>query len=421
MVIKMKKQLVKFIVLIMIVIVICGLTGCSNKDEGEGAEKEKPAVAYVIGHTANAKWIDSTAPILQNTMIDCAENYGYASIIRVDGEPEIVVIEDLDIDEQYKNAAQERLKIDAYNKATNLLGIMDEIFAIYPEVDYLEGLRCAAASLQSIDESYTSRTIICCGSGLSTSGYMNFNSGLLNADPVVLVEMLKEREALPNLNGITVYWLGIGQTIEPQEKLTQKQIIQLESIWQTVIEASGGEFIPNDYITVESEIEQCDKLPTVSIVDIPSEQPIVFEPEILEGSISTVFEEPMILGESQIEFVGDEASYLYPEVALDTIRPIAECLIADESIKLLLIGSTAGDVTNEATIQLSQDRADAVKNSLVNLGVSEGRIISVGMACEDPWHIKNVGYEGTMASSNRKVVLIDADTELAQKIINEYN
>ena len=44
------------------------LTGCSNPDPS--AETSKPAVAYVISNTANSKPVDSSAPLIQDTMLD---------------------------------------------------------------------------------------------------------------------------------------------------------------------------------------------------------------------------------------------------------------------------------------------------------------------------------------------------------------
>jgi len=43
------------------------------------------------------------------------------------------------------------------------------------------------------------------------------------------------------------------------------------------------------------------------------------------------------------------------------------------------------------------------------------------MGASDPWHISGAGYDetvGSAASSNRKVVLIDANTELAQQLMS---
>lgn len=424
----MSKRGFKYIMLAIVVAVLmgltgCGLTGCGTMSAStDTTEPSKPAVAYMMANTACAKTVDSSAPIVQDTMVECAMNFGYSYIVRVDGSPELVSAESLDIDEQYKNASKERLSRDARNRATSLLAVLDGVSAVYPEVDYLEGLRCAGASLKSLDDSYTSRSIICCGTGLGTTGYLNFTNNLLSAEPEVIVEMLREREALPDLNDITVYWLGMGQVAAPQEKLTPKQVNNLENIWKAVVEASGGEFVPNEYITVSSETEQSAELPSVSTVEIPSDRPIVFEPEVLntaEEAVS-VFEDPVVLGESQVEFVGDEAIYLYPDEAVETIRPIAEYLLAHDTVNLLLIGSTAGDVTNDFTLHLSQDRADTVKSTLVELGVAAERITTVGMGSDDPWHIVGAGYDGPVASSNRKVVLIDASSELALEIVNNY-
>ena len=72
-------------------------------------------------------------------------------------------------------------------------------------------------------------------------------------------------------------------------------------------------------------------------------------------------------------------------------------------------------------LKLSQERADAVKNTLVELGVDASRITSVGMGSSDPWHIPNAGYDGAAASANRKVVLIDIRSTTAQTILEQLN
>lgn len=112
-------------------------------------------------------------------------------------------------------------------------------------------------------------------------------------------------------------------------KLTPKQSNNLTSIWKAVVEASGGEFVSNDYIAVSNDTNATDSLPSVSVVDIPSDTPIVFDSDVLDETDteeSNAFDEPVALEESQVQFVGDEAAYLNPEAALETIRPIADYL-----------------------------------------------------------------------------------------------
>ena len=121
---------IRKIVLFTIVTTLLTVTGCGDKKNTDTATSNKPAIAYIVANTANSKPVDSSAPIIQDTMIDCAENYGYSFIVRVDGEPELVSIENLDIDPQYKNAAKERLKRDATNKATNLLQVLEGVHAV---------------------------------------------------------------------------------------------------------------------------------------------------------------------------------------------------------------------------------------------------------------------------------------------------
>lgn len=414
---QMKKWMKAGLITAMAAVVFC-LSGCAGKEASTGGEESgKPAAAYVVANTANTKKVDSSAPLLQDTIGDCVRQYGYLVMIRVDGDPQAILVQDLDIPEKHKQASKERLEKDALSKTTNLLEVLGEISAVHPEVDYLEGLRCAASALNSLDDSYTSRTIILCGSGLSTSGYLNFQNNLLSgADPQTIVEMLKEREMLPDLSGIdTVYWLGMGEVEEPQEKLSPAQKKSLEAIWKAVIEEAGSELVENTYISVADEMEKPEQLPSVSTIDLPEEQPVFFDAdtELSENA----FQEPVILGEDQVQFVGDQAEYLHPDAAVETIRPIAEYLNTHKTVNLLLVGCTAGDITDDAMLRLSKDRAETVRKTLVEFGVPEERLTTVGMAAGDPWHIENAGYEGSAASANRKVVFLDASTSQAEDIL----
>lgn len=412
------RKIALFTVLCNVLMLIIGLTGCSLDNESD-AKPQKGAVSFVIANTACSQGLNFNNPLVQDTAYEVIRNFGYIDIINADACPYVMYSQSFDIDDRYKSASKEKLDMEARSKNNDLISAMQNIIADDPETDYLEALRIAARSLSSL-ENYDYKSIVVIGTGLSTSGVLNFQNNLLSSEASVIVELLKEKEEIPDFSGINVYWAQLGDVALPQKKLTAAQQNKLRDIYNGIIEAGGGTFIYNS--TIASPVNENVDYPKVTPIELPTDTPIVFEPNALQtAKDDKAFEEPKILNESQIEFVGDQAVYLYPDKAVENISPIAEYLKDYKSIQLLLIGSTAGDVTDERALSLSQERADAVKNTIVSLGVDSSRIITVGMGSDDPWHITNAGFEGAAASSNRKVVLLDTRSDTAQEIIKNYN
>ena len=408
----MKKVITLILTFALVITLSAVFTGCNKTEE----PIEKNAVCYVVANTANSQGLNLQSPLVQDTIYSTILNYGYISVVNADGVPEVVLAQSFDIDAKYKNASKDKLAMDARSKATNLINGMHNIVANDPEVDYIEALRLAVRSLSSL-EGFDSKRIVVLGTGLSTTGVIDFKNNLISAEPEVVVELLKEKSEIPNFADITVYWQQLGDVAAPQEALTTAQKNKLQKIYGLLVENSGGTFVYNDIMA--NPVNESVEYPSVTPVEFPEDTPIAFEADTLNIEDDKAFQEPQVLNESKVEFVADKSDYLYPDKAVENIRPVAEYLIQHKTVSLLLIGSTAGDLTNESTLKLSQDRAEAVKRTLVELGVEENRIITKGMGSSDPWHVPNVGYEGAAASSNRKVVLLDSRTATAQSIIEE--
>ena len=411
----MRKRFAALLTIICLAVSVVGLTGCGSQTSA-AEEGEMNAVCYAIAPTANSQGLNMSSPLVQDTIYDTILNYGYVSVVVVDGKSEMVAADSYDIDAQYKKASKSKLKTDARAKATNLITYMESQVANDAQVDYLEGLRMAVRSLSSL-EGYDSKTIVVIGTGLSTQGTLNFQNNLLSVEPEAVLDQLEEKDEIPDFTGITVVWQQMGDVASPQQDLSQTQRKRLQEIWGGIVERGGGTFVYNDIMAnpVDTEVTY----PAVDTVELPAETPVDFDVAMFDTGDESLLEEPVMLTEEQVSFVPDKAAYLDEDEAVATIQPIADYLLEHEQITILLAGTTAGDKDSDYTMTLSQKRADAVRSTLVQLGVSESRIVTVGLGSSDPWHVYGVGYEGNIASRNRKVVLLDASSDMAKEILCE--
>lgn len=407
----MKKIISIILMLACVITLVSTLAGCSGN--GVKAPAEKAAVCYVIANTANSKGLNFNSPLVQDTVYSTVRNYGFIAVVNADGKPEIVHAASYDLEDKYKSASKEKLDMDARSKATNIILSMQSIMADDPEVDYLESLRLAVRTLSSL-EGYDSKTIVLMGTGLSTTGVMNFSNNLISAEPEMVINLLNEKSEIPDFTGITVYSQQLGDVAAPQQELTSAQRIKLEKIYGGIVETGGGNFVYNEIIA--NPVDDTKQYPSVTPVKLPSDTPISFEKVAFEKE--NIFEEPVFLTEEKIGFVADKDVFLNPSESSETLRPVAEYLASHPSISIVLAGTTAGDSDSDFTMTLSKQRAEAVKDALIQLGVSADRIITLGLGSEkDPWHVYNAGYDGAAAAGNRKVVLLDASSERAASIL----
>lgn len=111
-----------------------------------------------------------------------------------------------------------------------------------------------------------------------------------------------------------------------------------------------------------------------------------------EGSIST----------NGILFDSGSAN-IQPQ-SLGIVRQISQVLMQDESINLLIVGHTDSDGGDDTNLKLSKDRAEAVKNALVNIyNINGDRLTTDGKGESNPV-ADNSSTEGK--AQNRRVEFI---------------
>lgn len=404
----------KWISLILTVLCVVNLlAGCRTNEEVQTAPST--ALALVIAPTANSQGLNFQSTTLQQLVDDSISGFGNITVIVADGKPEVVQAMDFDIPEQRKRASRQKLELDAQMNSQNLFQCLENQCANDPEVDYLAALRLAVRNLSALD-GYDHKSIMVMGSGISTAGDLCFQNNLFLADTETIVEELAMRQEIPDFSGVEeVIWAQMADVAGLQPELSQLQRSKLQEIWEGIITKGGGTLTIDPAAPVP--VDTTKEYPPVSVVELMDEEPIQFDDTQFTGDN---FQTPFVLSEEKVGFLPDQAVFADAEQAMEILCPIAEYLIkSGESI--LLAGTTAGDETTAESLQLSANRAEAVQNILVQLGVSSEQLTFIGLGCDNPWHISDAGMDGPLAQSNRKVVLVSTDSETARQILSDVS
>ena len=137
-----------------------------------------------------------------------------------------------------------------------------------------------------------------------------------------------------------------------------------------------------------------------------------------------VFEKPFSLDETQVKFKPNSDEFVDESAARSAIKPIADQILKYPDHKILLAGTTATFGNQSAAEKLSSERADAVKNMLVDeFKVPSSQLETAGLGYEkDPFErAADMDVSGNFieseAKKNRRVVVLDADSDMAKKAL----
>jgi outer membrane protein OmpA-like peptidoglycan-associated protein len=356
-----------------------GLAGCSDSPKPTGG------LAIVVGARSNMPPPSLTGKAAE-AREDALVSQAYLSVVVADGEPfqmegaGVLVARDENAVVQKQDRDRNRQAIDS---------MVAEARAKSPETDLLAALDLAARGISS---AAGDRTIIVLDSGLSTVEPLDFRTpGLLDADPVELAESLNAAGELPDLTGVNVIFQGLGDTAPPQEKLRRPQRANLIAIWQAIVVAAGG--------TPEVEQSPFSGVPDDSL---PPVSPVAFE-DGLRCSGNTV-----TLSGGDVAFEAESAEFKDRAAALATLEPIAQQMVSD-NLTATLTGTTANVGDKAGQVRLSEQRAQAVLELLVSLGVPAERMTAVGLGSDFPGYVPDHDAAGNLipeaAALNRKVMV----------------
>ena len=165
---------------------------------------------------------------------------------------------------------------------------------------------------------------------------------------------------------------------------------------------------------------------------LAEEEQNTIEETVIEETVieEAVFEVPFELNDTQVMFKAESSEFVYPDAVKEALQPIAEIILAHPDHQILLAGTTATDGTQEHRVILSESRAAAVKKVLVEtFGVPEEQLLTIGLGYaadpfergrdRDPVGDPSGRFIETEGAKNRRVVVLDAESEIAKMVLDE--
>jgi OOP family OmpA-OmpF porin len=268
--------------------------------------------------------------------------------------------------------------------------------AAVPEANDLAALAIAARAAR--DPRTGTGTVVLLDGGLSTAPPLDFSvPGVLDSDPDELVNSLQAQHAVPDLSGLTVIFIGIGDVAFPSAQAPLDPARHRGLVDFYVALAKKGNAACTEVVPIPRSGLAPTDVPPVRLVPVPP--PTVLDlhdprPSILPNDHMTGFRP-------------DTAVLLNPPGARDVLRPLAAALASDPRQSVLLSGTTAnvGPVSGQKDV--GRARAETVKAVLVDLGAQPTQITAEGLGSDFPQHVPEYDPQGHLlpgpAQANRSV------------------
>ncbi|MEU7832594.1 MULTISPECIES: OmpA family protein [unclassified Nonomuraea] len=340
-------------------------------------------LALAVGSHANAP-----APRIDPALVDLMKQSVKARhnivLVRVDGAPEVVF--DIPFTSSAGNDVSLEDDINSYLTAVEQR-IKGDVPAKAPEVNVLSALSRAARSTEP------GGNVVLIDPGLQTTKPLDFRE-VIDAEPSEVVAHLRKQQLIPDLTGRKVLLSGLGDTASPQPKPDSRLYQNIIAIWKAIAQAGGAACVaidgkPNDQAAPTG-------VPAVSVVPLPS-VPDTF----------TACSQADLSDGNHVGFLQGRSEFREPAEARKTLTNLASTIRKDD-LRVKLIGNTSSEGSQEHNLRLSKERANAVKQELIKLGVSAESITAEGHGEKGQNRIDDVAPDGTLlpgpAARNRKVI-----------------
>lgn len=390
-------------------------TGCSGKVSNE----ETSNTVYIVGRHANAQPPAINESTIESSVQSAIDNNTLLSVIELDGNP--IVEKDNRFTFNLKKNVSSTIKKKYVSKMTNkVIECFDNLTPKVAEVDILKAIEIAANELNSSDANTDyAKHIVVYSTGVQTTGLIDMTKfNILSSKETVneVVEQLSAKQALPNLEGITIDWYNLNQVSDEQKELTAEMEANNEYLWGTLIAKAGGKVdFKSDNATADDRTNY-----DVGVSVVPVTEDSLNVQEYNKDS-SVVFTT------DEIAFKSDSVEFVDEKQASQAVTKIINYMLYNKDYNLLLAASTATVPPQNKCESFSKKRAEAVKSLIISRSdnqIDSSRITTIGMGYENPYHVSDTSENGSLieekAKQNRAVYAMNRDSTEAKQLIAQF-
>ena len=407
----------KKIIALVLALILVGatFTGCSGKASNE----ETSNTVYIVGRHANAQPPAINNSTIESSVQSAIDNNTLLSVIELDGNP--TVEKDNRFTFNLKKNVSSTIKKKYVSKMTNkVIECFDNLTPKVSEVDILKAIEIAANELNSSDANTDyAKHIVVYSTGIQTTGLIDMTKfNILSSKETVdeVVEQLSAKQALPNLEGITIDWYNLNQVSGEQKELTAEMKANNEHLWGTLIAKAGGKVdFKSDNATAD---DRTNYDVGVSVVPV-TEDSLNIEEYNKDSSV--------VFTTDEIAFKSDSVEFVDEEQASQAVTKIINYMLNNKDYNLLLAASTATVPPQNKCESFSKKRAEAVKSLIISRSDNQidlSRITTIGMGYENPYHVSDTSNNGSLieekAKQNRAVYAMNRDSMEAKQLIAQF-
>lgn len=390
-------------------------TGCSGKVSNE----ETSNTVYIVGRHANAQPPAINESTIESSVQSAIDNNTLLSVIELDGNP--TVEKDNRFKFNLKKNVSSTIKKKYVSKMTNkVIETFNNLTPKVAEVDILKAIEIAANELNSSDANTDyAKHIVVYSTGVQTTGLIDMTKfNILSSKETVneVVEQLSAKQALPNLEGITIDWYNLNQVSGEQKEFTAKMESNNEYLWGTLIAKAGGKVdFKSDNATADDRTNY-----DVGVSVVPVTEDSLNVQEYNKDS-SVVFTT------DEIAFKSDSVEFVDEKQASQAVTKIINYMLYNKDYNLLLAASTATVPPQNKCESFSKKRAEAVKSLIISRSdnqIDSSRITTIGMGYENPYHVSDTSKNGSLieekAKQNRAVYAMNKDSTEAKQLMAQF-